>query len=1050
MVAYYIAQLNKEYKTGSATEHTYRGHLKELIESLDENVIAINEPKRVKAGAPDYLIASKEDHIEIGHIEAKDIGKDLHSKLYKEQFTRYKKGLENLIITDYMEFDFYKDGEHYANIRIAEEMLGEIRPIEENFDTFMRLIKDFTTYVGQTITSSSRLAEMMAAKAKLMADVMHKALNIDLENDEHTEIVGQYQTFKEVLIDDMSPKDFADMYAQTITYGMFTARFHDETLPTFSREEAATLVPHSNPFLRKLFQQLAGYDLDTRIAWMVDSLVKIFKSTDVRKLLENFGKTTQRNDPIIHFYEEFLASFDPKLRKARGVWYTPEPVVKFIIRAVDNVLKSEFGLEDGLSDTTKTTITVEDKDAGFTKAGKVRTKVLEVHKVQVLDPATGTGTFLAEIINHVKNEFFGGGWSKYVEEDLIPRLHGFEIVMASYAMAHLKLDLLLKLTGYTPQSQQRLKVYLTNSLEEHHESTGTLFASFLAEESQQADRVKKEAPVMVVVGNPPYAVSSSNKGEWIQELIKDYKKDLNERNIQPLSDDYIKFIRYGQHYIDKNGEGILAYISNNSFIDGIIHRQMRKNLLETFDKIYILDLHGNSKKKETSPDGSKDENVFDIMQGVSINIFIKKKEVSSKKLADVYHADLFGKRKEKYDFLNDNTLDSIKWKNLEYKKPYYFFVYKDFSKEKEYNSGYSVSELFNLNGTGVKFRKDNLLVKNNFSKSDVVTMINDMKNLEKIEILKKYNLKETNDWSVEEQKQYFIEFNEKDIRKVLYRPFDYKFTYYPMDKISKMIPRGDSRRNLMKHFFQDNLGLVTLRLNGEKNEFVSLITNTICEKGSLPRGNYHVFPLYIYSDENTLDQTRSPNLDTKIVKKIAKSLGMQFTDEVEEGKDIFAPIDLLDYIYAVLHSPNYRDKYKEFLKIDFPRVPYPKAENFWQLVALGKELRELHLLESTLLSQRVIEVNDGNNEITRKIVKKDVEIEEDKVKIWLNDEQYISNIPLKAWEFYIGGYQPAQKWLKDRSGRTLSHNDFKHYNKMIVSMVETDRVMKEIDGVLEV
>ncbi|MGE3613722.1 MAG: N-6 DNA methylase, partial [Sulfurimonas sp.] len=482
---------------------------------------------------------------------------------------------------------------------------------------------------------------MMAHKAKLMADVMLKAIEIDIETDENTELYSQYKIFKQMLIHDMTPKDFADMYAQTITYGMFTARFHDSTLQTFSRQEAAELLPHSNPFLRKLFQQLAGYDLDIRISWIVDSLVKIFLATDVTKLLENFGSTTQRNDPIIHFYEEFLAEFDPKLRKSRGVWYTPEPVVKFIVRAVDEVLTEEFNLPKGLSDTSKITIKVDNPS----KKGKMDK---EVHKVQVLDPATGTGTFLAETIKflHEKKQYLK--WSSYVTEHLIPRLHGFEIVMASYAMAHLKLDLLLKLTGYEPTTTQRLKVFLTNSLEEHHDETGNLFASFLATESQEADRVKKETPVMVVMGNPPYAVSSSNKGEWIGKLLQDYKKDLNERNIQPLSDDYIKFIRYGQHYIEKNGEGVLAYISNNSFIDGIIHRQMRKSLLECFDKIYILDLHGNSKKKEVCPDGSKDENVFDIMQGVSINIFVK--TTKSKKLADVYHCDLYGKREFKYDF----------------------------------------------------------------------------------------------------------------------------------------------------------------------------------------------------------------------------------------------------------------------------------------------------------------------------------------------------------------------------------------------------------------
>ena len=1031
----YITQITNEYNTGSATEHSYRGHLKELLESIDENIIAINEPKRVKAGAPDYLIATKDEHIEIGHVEAKDVGKDIHSKTYNEQFTRYKKGLENLIITDYMEFVFYKDSKEYTKIRIASLEDSKIISHTENFEEFINLIKDFTSYVGQSITSASKLAIMMAAKAKLMSDVMFKALEEDIEHEETTDIYGQFKTFQDMLIHDMTPKDFADMYAQTITYGMFTARFHDKTLNTFSRQEAAELVPHSNPFLRSLFHQIAGYDLDTRISWMVDSLVKIFKATDVKKILENFGSKTQRNDPIIHFYEEFLAEFDPKLRKARGVWYTPEPVVKFIVNAVDEVLKEEFGLEDGLADTSKTTIKVE----GRTKTGKTTKVDKEVHKVQILDPATGTGTFLAEIIKHVKENFFGG-WSKYVEQDLIPRLHGFEIVMASYAMAHLKLDLLLKLTGYEPQSKQRLKVFLTNSLEEHHESAGNLFSTYLARESQEADRVKKDAPVMVVVGNPPYAVSSSNKGEWIQNLIKDYKKDLNERKIN-LDDDYIKFIRYGQHYIEKNGEGILAYISNNSFVDGITHRQMRKSLLETFDKIYILDLHGNSKKKETAPDGSKDENVFDIMQGVSINIFVKKSK--SKKLADVFHYDLYGKRDLKYSFLNENNIKSIEWKKLAYKEPNYFFVYKDFQAEEDYKKSFKVDELFKLNNTGVQTKCDDLSI--HFTPETLESVIHDFQTYTEEELKIKYTKKDSSGWNYKDA-IYDLKNNKIYYTKLLYRPFDIRYSIYT-GKSSGFI--GRPRTDTYKHFLKDNLGLITLRLNGENNEFVSLISNLYCEKGSLPRGNYSMFPLYLYQDENSLETSRTPNLNLEIVADIEKALKLKFTPEKEVDETTFAPIDILDYIYAILHSPNYREKYKEFLKIDFPRVPYPDIKTFWKFVKLGGELRELHLMESATLNTRIIEVNDGDNFVSRKIVKKDTEIEDEKVKIFINDTQYISNIPLVAWEFYIGGYQPAQKWLKDRSGRELSHNDFKHYNKIINALVQTDIIMKNIDTLYE-
>ncbi|HRO08537.1 MAG TPA: N-6 DNA methylase [Saprospiraceae bacterium] len=406
---------------------------------------------------------------------------------------------------------------------------------------------------------------------------------------------------------------------------MFAARLHDPTLPTFSRQEAAELIPKSNPFLRKLFGYIAGPDIDDRIKWIVDSLVEIFLACNVEEILKNYGKSTKMEDPIIHFYETFLSEYDPKLRKARGVWYTPQPVVNFIVWAVDEILKTEFDLPQGLADTSKTKIKVD------VQGKKVEQ---EVHKVQILDPATGTGTFLAEVVKHIHKKFEGqqGIWSNYVETHLLPRLNGFELLMASYAMAHLKLDLLLTETGYKPTKDQRFRVYLTNSLEEHHQDTGTLFANWLSTEANEANHIKRDNPVMVVIGNPPYSGESANKGEWIMNLMEDYKKEpggkekLKERNPKWINDDYVKFLRYGQHYIEKNGEGILAFINPHGFLDNPTFRGMRWNLMKTFDKIYTIDLHGNAKKKETAPDGSSDQNVFDIMQGVSINIFVKKKK----------------------------------------------------------------------------------------------------------------------------------------------------------------------------------------------------------------------------------------------------------------------------------------------------------------------------------------------------------------------------------------------------------------------------------------
>lgn len=618
----YIDKLNTRFKTGISREHSYRGDLQNLLENIATDVLVTNEPARIACGAPDYIITKR--NIPIGYIEAKDIGADLNSKSHKEQFDRYRQSLNNLIITDYLTFQLFRDGEFVTSISIGQIQGNKIIGKPENYSEFTTLTKDFCTYVGQTIKSASKLSKMMAGKARLLANVIEKALlPADTENQTNEPndetLYDQYKSFQQILIHDITEKTFADIYAQTIAYGMFAARLHDTSLDDFTRQEAAELIPKSNPFLRKLFQYIAGYDLDDRIKWIVDALADIFRATNVSELLKDFGNTTQQNDPIIHFYETFLSEYDPALRKSRGVWYTPSPVVNFIVRAVDDILKTEFGLPQGIADTSKTKIKV---DVQGTKVEQ------EVHKVQILDPMTGTGTFLVEIIKLIYKQFEGqqGIWNNYVEKHLIPRLNGFEILMASYAIAHLKLDLLLTETGYKPTKDQRFRVYLTNSLEEHHPDTGTLFSNWLSSEANEANYIKRDTPVMVVIGNPPYSVSSSNKSPWIEKLTADYKKDLNEKNIQPLSDDYIKFIRFGEHFIEKAGEGILAYISNNSFIDGIIHRQMRKHLFETFDKIYIIDLHGDAKKKETAPDGSKDDNVFDIMQGVSINIFVKKRK----------------------------------------------------------------------------------------------------------------------------------------------------------------------------------------------------------------------------------------------------------------------------------------------------------------------------------------------------------------------------------------------------------------------------------------
>lgn len=1052
MIEKYIQNINKRYQLGNATEHTFRGDLQQLIENLVPTISATNEPKRQSCGAPDYILTKKD--IPVGFIEAKDIGdKDLKGAKKtgnKEQFDRYKASLNNLIFTDYLDFHLYRDGEFITKIAIGEVTETGIKSLPENFLTFTNLIKDFCTHIGQTIKSPKKLAEMMAGKARLLSGVIEKALMSDEINQENSTLKDQMGAFKKILIHDITPKEFADVYAQTIAYGMFAARLHDPDLATFSRQKAAELIPKSNPFLRKLFGYIAGPDIDDRIKWIVDNLVEIFLACNVEEILKNYGKSTKMEDPIIHFYETFLSEYDPKLRKARGVWYTPAPVVNFIVRAVDDILKTEFDLPQGLADNSKTKIKVDVQGKQVEQ---------EVHKVQILDPAAGTGTFLAEVIKHIHNKFVGqqGIWSNYVETHLLPRLNGFELLMASYAMAHLQLDLLLTETGYKTTNNQRFRVYLTNSLEEKHPDTGTLFASWLSAEANEANYIKRDTPVMCVIGNPPYSGISSNNGEWINKLIEDYKYidgvHFNERK-HWLNDDYVKFLRYGQHFIEKNGSGVLAFINPHGFLDNPTFRGMRWNLLKTYDKIYTIDLHGNSKKKETAPDGNADVNVFDIMQGVSINIFVKTGKKKANELGKVFHFDLYGKREMKYDFLSDSSLKSVNFQELKPEKPFLFFVPKNNKGSKEYEKGFRVDELFSVNVTGVVTARDSFVI--DFEKPILKKRMEEFSDINFTDdsIRRKFfgNKKEgkylagdSRGWKMVEARKTIQSFNHNDIiQKIAYRLFDDRYIYYH----SSMVDWG--REKFMYHFInKDNVGIDLCRQLVTDEYSHIFVTNKIVDDSFVSnksRERGYVFPLYLYPDnpeQQIIIQTaeRIPNLNTEIIKQIAEKLGLTFTNEKETTENTFAPIDILDYIYAVLHSLTYREKYKEFLKIDFPRVPYPKDQNtFWQLVKLGGEIRQIHLLESSTVEKYITQYPiDGDNIVTKPKYQDG--------KVYINNTQYFNHVPEIAWNFYIGGYQPAQKWLKDRKDRKLEIEDIFHYQKIIVALMETDKLMKEIDKI---
>ena len=1044
----YIDELNKQYKTGIAREHSYRPALKDLLQSLLPKMVVTNEPAHFECGAPDYIIQREKDHLPVFFVEAKDVNdNDLDGRNkngHKEQFDRYKQALDYIIFTDYLDFHLYEHGEFVDSVRIAESRGDKIVGIAEAEDKFVAMIQHLGASAIQRITSAPRLAKLMAGKARLLANIIETAMNDEDDNEANHNLQTQYEAFKDALIQELKKEEFADIYAQTIAYGMFAARLHDDTPENFSREEAGRLIPKTNPFLRKIFNDIAGNDIDERIAWVVDDLVTVFQATNLQELMKSYSLDKRHHDPMIHFYEDFLAEYNPKQRKAKGVWYTPQPVVGFIVRAVDEILQKEFGLSEGLADYSKIEceMPIEQSRDKRTSDG-MKHRMDKFHRVQILDPATGTGTFLAEVVNQIYDRYRDnqGIWQQYVEQHLLPRLNGFEILMASYVVAHIKLDMLLGETGYQHKSDKRLQVYLTNSLEESNNEPRTLFAYQLSEEANRANFIKRHYPVMVMIGNPPYSVSSQNKGEWISTLIADYKKGLNERKIN-IEDDYIKFIRLGQYYVEKNGSGILAYISNNSFIDGITHRQMRRSLMDAFDDIYILDLHGNTRKQEVAPDGSKDENVFDIMQGVSINIFVKTGRKVKGELATIYHQELFGTRENKYSTLNDATLSTISWNKLSPTEPYYFFVPKDFSVQDEYERGFKVDELMIVCNSGIQTKRDDFVYQ--FSQQDIEHIIKTLRNYDVEECRDRLSIGDDGiAWKVDWAKKD-IRNNEGHYAKVLYRPFDLRWTYYTGKSSGFMArPRMPEAANMLK----DNIALLAVRNTRRDMSNNYFVANTLVDKDGISSfDNCRFFPLYVYK-ENMGKEERIVNFNKDLYEKIAQDLNYLpcyddnvLIDPTSEYSGVLYPQDLFDYIYAVLHSPSYRERYKEFLKIDFPRIPYPTDwEKFHDLAEKGEELRQLHLMEDLPSRTGITFPVVGSSQVNC--------YRWQDYRVYINDEQYFDGVPESAWNFYIGGYQPAQKWLKDRKDMILSFEDVKHYQRIIYVLQRTERIMQEIDDI---
>jgi hypothetical protein len=1056
----YLKEIEKEASRGVATEHTYRPALKKLIEGFDKEIVAVNEPKRTACGAPDYLISRR--NLSLGYIEAKDIGVSLNETAKSEQLKRYFQALENLILTDYLEFRWYVNGELRQSARAGNPVGDKIRMDQAGAAKVETMLREFIQHHPQTIRRPKELATRMANLTHMVRDIIVKAF----EQNTASDMLKDWRSaFAQTLMHDLErPEriaDFADMFAQTIAYGLFSARVLDPTPESFSRQEAQALIPKSNPFLRNFFYQITGPALDDELfAPFVDDLVAVLAHTDMSRVLKDFGVSKKTRDPVFHFYETFLAEYDPALREKRGVYYTPDPVVSYIVRSVDHILKTKFKCPEGLADASRVKMP-NWRPEKRTKKDLMR-KTDECHRVLVLDPACGTGTFLYDIIAHIRSQFMesndAGMWPGYVKNSLLPRLFGFELMMAPYAIAHFKLalqlagrDLLeLQEAGWKVEMEEgdRLGIFLTNTLEDMHEMSGLpLFARWIAEETEAANEVKRDLPIMVICGNPPYSGHSENKGPWISDLINDYKfvagEPLGERNPKYLQDDYVKFIRFAQWRLDQSGSGVLAFISNNGYLDNPTFRGMRWSLMQSFNDIYILNLHGSHRIKEIAPDGSRDENVFDIQTGVCIGIFVK--QPGSGRKCQIHYADLWGERQSKYDRLDKFDVSKTKWTKVEPEKPHYLFVPQDTRVSPEYQKAISLNYIFGLNSAGVKTHRDHFAL--SFDYKTLFERISSYRDSNRSDesIMNSYQLKDTRDYNVSERRASLFgeELWEEFFITCLYRPFDNRHYYHSPHVVE--LPRLEVTNHLFK---KTNLCLGIGRQGMAVNDPLwSLITisREPIDTNVFRRGAVNMFPLYLYPSKDELnfgEAERKPNLSDQFIEEFSGKLGLKFVaDGQGDCRKSFGPEDVFYYIYAVLHSPAYRTRYADFLKIDFPRVPLTSDKKlFAALVQLGGKLASLHLMESPELNKTATAFPvAGSSEVGKGFPK----FQEGRV--YINKTQYFDGVPSNVWNFTVGGYQVCGKWLKDRRGRELSNDDLQHYKKIVAALGRTIELMAQID-----
>lgn len=1034
MIKDYLKQIAAATAQGDAREESYYPHFSNFLSAFAENTgktqISITTlPKKTEAGNPDFRVWDGKQHI-VGYIEAKKPGEKLDVTETGDQLKRYRSTFPNLILTDFYEFRLYRNGQLADKVFIGRPFIAQklktVPPLE-NEEKFVWLLEKFFAFSLPKVHTAENLAKELAGRTRFLRDEVI-AKELEEEEKQKGRIYGFYNAFKQYLVANLTQKDFADIYAQTITYGLFAARTRAGA--AFNRELAYKLIPPTIGILKDVFEFISLGKAPLQMEVIIDDIAEVLQVADVNRILDEYYKKRKGEDPIVHFYETFLNIYDPATREKRGVYYTPEPVVKYIVRSIHTLLKTHFDLPDGLA----------------------------AKEVTLLDPAAGTLTFPAEAVKlaveEYTNRYGDGGKANFIKNQLLKNFYAFELMMAPYAIGHLKMSFLLEELGYTMQEDDRFKLYLTNTLDmEDLQQTQIPGLESLSEESHEAGKVKQKEKILVILGNPPYSGHSANKNDWTEKLLKEdidgaqsyYKVDgesLGEKNSKWLQDDYVKFMRYAQWKIHKEGEGIVGMITNHSYLDNPTFRGMRQSLMKTFNEIYVTDLHGNSKKKETMPDGSKDENVFDIIQGTAIAVMVKKK---NEKGCKVFHHDIFGVRNDKYEWLQHNLFKVKDYKVLKPITPWYFLIQRNTKAIEHYNEWLRVDEIFPVNSVGIVTARDEFVISDN--KQALENKIRQFRNLtfDSEFLVSAYHLVDNQTWKINKAREAANadkHWNEH-LQKILYRPFDEKFIYYSSYLIERM------RFDVMQHMLKDNIALAIGRqgqvVGAEHLWNLAFISEDIIDFNLFYRGGELLFPLYLYPTEKKKKSLQSmivfepeaeysskekkPNIALIVFEKLQKAYSKKPSPE-----------QILYYCYAILYSNIYREKYAEFLKIDFPRIPFTTDYKlFIECAKLCEELAALHLLKHKSLNNPTVKYfgKENNNTIERPLYKTEEQ------RVYINDSKYFDNLPQAVWQYHIGGYHVMEKYLKDRKGRQMG--DPGHYCKVATAIAETIEVQTAAD-----